>query len=156
MEKIVTVMEYCVVRVGKGQCNELCFIVGKILTVIVYCVVGVGKGQCNDLCFKVGKIVTVMLYCVVRVGKGQCNELCFIVGKIVTVMVYCVVMVGEGQRNELCFKTACRNCECKCANVTSSDVRLSLVLFQNVQLEKKLILILFPFATESMTICSPH
>ena len=71
---------------------------------------GVGKGQRNELCFIVGKIVTVMVYCVVSVGKGQRNELCFIVGKIVTVMVYCVVRVGKGQRNELCFKMAYRNC----------------------------------------------
>ena len=71
-------------------------------------------------------------------GEGwerQCNELCFIVGKIVTVMVYCVVGVGKGQRNELCFKTAYRNCECNCANVTSSKTRLSLGLLQNVQIK---------------------
>ena len=48
----------------------------------------VGLGQLNDLCFVVGKILTVMVYCVVRVGKGQRNELCFIVGKIVTVMIF--------------------------------------------------------------------
>jgi hypothetical protein len=52
-------------------------------------------------------------------------------------MVYCVVSVGKGQRNELCFKTAYRNCESKYANVTSSKVRFSLKLFQNVQLEEK-------------------
>ena len=62
----------------------------------------------------------------------------FIVGKIVSVMVYCEVRVGKEQRNELCCKTAYRNCECKCANVTSSFVRLSLVLFQNVQLKRGL------------------
>ena len=50
MGKIVTVMVYCVVRVGKGQRNELCFIVGKIVTEMVYCVVRVGKGQRNELC----------------------------------------------------------------------------------------------------------
>ena len=105
---------------------------------MVYCVVRVGKGQRNELCFIVGKIVTVMVYCVVRVAKGQRNELCFVVGKILTVMVYCVVGVGKGQRNELCFKTSCRNCECKCANVTSDEGRLSLNLFQNVQLKKVL------------------
>ena len=103
-----------------------------------------------------GKIVTVMVYCVVGVWKGQHNELCFIVGKIVTVMVYFVVRVGKGQLNELCFKTSCRNYECKCANVTSSEVRLCLELLQNVQLEKRLIMILFQFPTESMTICSHY
>jgi hypothetical protein len=41
-----------VVRVGKGQRNELCFIVGTIVSVMIYCVVGVGKGQRNELCFK--------------------------------------------------------------------------------------------------------
>jgi len=55
-------MVYCVVSVGKGQRNELCFVVGKILTVVVYFVVRVGKGQRNDLCFVVGKIVTVMIF----------------------------------------------------------------------------------------------
>ena len=52
MGKIVAVMVYCVVRLGKGQRNELCFIVGKIVTVMVYCVVRVGKGQLNELFFK--------------------------------------------------------------------------------------------------------
>jgi len=47
----------------------------------------------------------------------------------------CVLRVAEGQRDELCCKTAYRNCECKCANVTSSEVKLSLKMFQNVQLE---------------------
>jgi hypothetical protein len=40
-------MVYCVVRVGKWQRNELCFIVGEIVSVMVYCVVRVGKGQRN-------------------------------------------------------------------------------------------------------------
>ena len=35
------------VRVGKGQGNELCFIVGKIVTVMVYCAMSVAKGQRN-------------------------------------------------------------------------------------------------------------
>jgi hypothetical protein len=43
------------------------------VTVVVYCVVKVGKGQRNKFCFIVGKIVTVMVYCVVRVGKGLRN-----------------------------------------------------------------------------------
>jgi hypothetical protein len=42
------------------------------------------------------------------VGKNcNCNDIC-------------VVRVGKGQRNELCFKTAYRNCECECVNVTWS------------------------------------
>jgi hypothetical protein len=53
------------------------------------------------------------------------------------------VSVGKGQRNELYFKTAYRNCESKCANVTSSKVRLSLKLFQNVQLK----IVLFSFSS---------
>jgi len=48
-----------------------------------------------------------------------------------------VLSVAEGQRNEFCFKTSYRNCESKCANVTSSKARLSLELFQNVQMKKK-------------------
>ena len=48
----------------------------------------------------------------------------------------CVLRVGKGQ---LCFKTAYRNCECKCVNVTSSEGRFCLELFQNVQLEKGLL-----------------
>jgi hypothetical protein len=79
-----------------------------------------------------------MVYCVVMVGKGS-------------VMVYCVVRVGKGLRNELCFNTAYSNCESKCGNVTSNEGRLSLKLFQNVQLAKTLSLILFPFPKNLVT-----
>jgi len=40
-----------------------------------------------------------------------------------------VLRVVKGQRDELCCKTAYRNCECKCADVTSSEGRLSLKIF---------------------------
>jgi hypothetical protein len=43
-------MVYCVVRVGKGQCNGI--LMGGGLgkgSVMGYCVVSVGKGQCNGI-----------------------------------------------------------------------------------------------------------
>ena len=60
-------------------------------------------------------------------------------------MILYVLRVAKEQRNELCFKTSYRNCECKCVNVTSREGRLCLELFQNGQLEKRVILILSPF-----------
>jgi hypothetical protein len=57
----------------------------------------------------------------------------------------CVLRVAKGQRIEFCFKASYRNCESKCVNVTSNKVRLCLELFQNGQLKKNLILIVFPF-----------
>jgi len=47
-----------------------------------------------------------------------------------TVMVYCVMRVGKGQSNDLLFKTSYKICECKCVNVTSSEVRFSSVCFR--------------------------
>jgi len=57
----------------------------------------------------------------------------------------CVLRVVRGQRNELCCKTAYRNCECKCADMTSSKGRLCLGLFESGQLKKRIICNLFPF-----------
>ena len=68
----------------------------------------------------------------------------------------CVLRVLKGLRNEFYFKTAYRNCECECVNVTWSGARLCLELVQNVQLKKRLILIVFPFSTGSMKTCSQH
>ena len=74
-----------------------------------------------------------VILCVLRVGKGQRNG------------ILCVLTVGKGHRNELCFKTSYRNCECKCANVTSSEGRLCLELFQSRQLENGLRILILPF-----------
>jgi hypothetical protein len=57
--------------------------------------------------------------------------------------------------NEFCFKTAYRNCECKCAKVTSSEGECLWSFFRMCNWYK-LILIVFPLPTESMTICGPH
>jgi hypothetical protein len=46
--------------------------------------------------------------------------------------VICVLRVAEGRHIEFCFKTAYRNCECECVNVTWSGARLCLELFEIV------------------------
>ena len=42
------------------------------------------------------------------------------------------------QSNEFCFKTSYRNCETKYVNGLSSEARLSLKLFSNVQMDEEL------------------
>jgi hypothetical protein len=56
----------------------------------------------------------------------------------VTIMLYLCAEISERQRNELCFKTSYRNCESKHVNGTSSEARLSLKLFQNVEMKEGL------------------